>query len=392
MMSILKKIWDFMSSKNFMALVGLAGFIFGIYQGFYYEKNRSLTISQSTFNRVFDVYQPVGGLEISYAGENLRTANKVLWTVNLTIVNSGETGIKIGDFDPKSPLGIEVKGGVIVDNPKFLASNNYIQSTLEKNITPHNIIFSPIILEPKDYININMLILGSENVQPKIKPLGVIAGIGRVQYVTLLAPIKNKSTWTSVIEAESKNIHLLRFITYGLGGFFLIAIAVVLLSMPLSALKDYINTRKREKLMSTYKENEDVSKEDKYLIDIYIKNGITPIRKIWELLYTINKYNKASEQLEAVADNDIKKFILDRMVPGKRNRMKNELEEREMVKFEGNKGNYDPNLETSLKELMNYLGFKDFNEKSSVMWNMFSDEGVYQSVQRIPSNKIRMHT
>lgn len=362
-MQAIKNMWETISSKNFMAFLALIGFGFAIYQTYFYEKSKSLTISQSAFNKVFDVYQPVGGLEISYAGENLRTTKKVLWAANLTIINSGQTGIKIDDFDSKAPLGVEIQGGDIVDNPKYLASNDYLQKELEPKVTKNKITFSSVIIEPKDFVNVSLLILGSEEAKPKINAIGVIAGIGRVTEVSTMTPISDKSIWRSAIEADSLLIQMVRYFTYAFGGTMLIAASMLIISLPISIVSETLAKRKRERVISTFKENEDVCRESRYLIDLYSKNGITPIKKIWELLEGIKKYNEISEKLGNNVDNDMKEYILESIKLGKRNRMRGELIEREMLSFNANIAKYEPDLEKSLNELMKFLEIENFKSE-----------------------------
>lgn len=59
-----------------MAVVALVSIGIAIYSGFFYEKKATLNATISNLSPVFDVVKPVGGLDISYGGVNLREAKK----------------------------------------------------------------------------------------------------------------------------------------------------------------------------------------------------------------------------------------------------------------------------------------------------------------------------
>lgn len=364
-MEQIRKIWEFIKSNNFMAVIALLGIGFAIYQTYFYEKSKALTISQGAFTKVFDVYQPVGGLEISYAGENLRDSKKVLWAVNFTIQNSGETGIKIGDFDDKAPMGIAVQGGDIVDEPKYLASNDYIQKALDLKITKEKITLSPLILEPKDYINFSMLILGPVDIQPKLISLGVIAGIGQIAKVTTISPVGKKSIWRNSVEADSYWVHLTRYLMYAFGGSMILVSIIKLIEFIIESISNIFSRKTRKNKLSTFKQNEDISKEARWLINTYQEYGYESLRTVWKLIEDIKRYRVYSEKLSTISDDKYTEDLLIQMRSRGKGRLVKDLESKNIITYEGEIGSYTPELEAALKELMVFLEINSFGYRGN---------------------------
>jgi hypothetical protein len=74
-------LWNQVKSPSFMAIVALISLIFTFYQEFR-EKQPKILIETLGIASVFNVTQQVGGLQISYGGEDLRSTQKSLWVIN----------------------------------------------------------------------------------------------------------------------------------------------------------------------------------------------------------------------------------------------------------------------------------------------------------------------
>ncbi|MDG0852182.1 hypothetical protein [Roseateles puraquae] len=101
-------LWEFIKSPACAAILGLAGLLSGLLLGVYglvAERQGQLKVSLVSISSVFDVHQPVGGLDVSYEGRSLRSAKKALWSLSLVVPNSGNAGIRRNDFDVRSPGG-----------------------------------------------------------------------------------------------------------------------------------------------------------------------------------------------------------------------------------------------------------------------------------------------
>jgi hypothetical protein len=184
------QVWDFLKSASGAAILAIVGFAIGIY-GLLVEHEAELRISGISLSTVFDIHQAVGGLEVSYAGENLRTSKKTLWSATLTMQNTGKASIRKGDFDELAPVGLLITNGEIVDKPTSNGSNEYINKNIRILATKNELTISPIILEPNDFVRMNFLILGPEGAPPSIAAKGKIAGIRAIELDRLKATSKH---------------------------------------------------------------------------------------------------------------------------------------------------------------------------------------------------------
>lgn len=86
-----------------MALLAIVSFAFALFQQFY-EKRPEILVKTEAISPVLSILKPVGGLSISYAGQDLRNSGKTLWVVTATISNDGSAGIKKTDYDDKKSI------------------------------------------------------------------------------------------------------------------------------------------------------------------------------------------------------------------------------------------------------------------------------------------------
>lgn len=287
--------------------------VLGIYSGFIYERKGNITIETNLPARVFDIHQSVGGLEVSYGGENLRESKKTLWFVSITIKNNGNAVIKNGDYDGKIPLGLRIDGGQIVDTQSLKTSTDYLKENLQIKLNSTMITFSPIIFEPKDYISLNLLILGPENKKPIIHPIGKIAGISNIELINIESGEDSKSWWQRVIGSDSWFIQLSRtviyFFVFILSMLVIISTITLVIIQPIDSLKNKQKENKRRAQTDKFGINEDISKESRYLIDEYIRNGKNGLFRVKKCIDTINDRNSFVMKLPtSITDSDKEKM------------------------------------------------------------------------------------
>lgn len=340
-MKIMNKLWEYLNSKVFFTIATIFSIVFGLYGTFFYEKSKDLTITQSFLGKVFDVHQPVGGLEISYASENLRESKKTLWAANITIANTGKTGIKIDDFDTRYPVGIEVKSGQIVDTPKYLANNNYIQKFINLNVTKQKILISPIIIEPIQQINLSFIILGSENQKPVIDTVGVIAGIGEVKKLIVIEPLEDKSK-------ESYLTKIFKIVVYA---FIVLFISSVIFLLIIEPIMELLRKKERFNLIKNYKVNEAINKETRFLTELFHTDGKNGLGRLVRQIQDIENQNLIIGSLNHINDEVVKSKI---------KKMFNRISARRLISNglainEDDKIILSSELSSSLLELLDYL-------------------------------------
>lgn len=366
-MRLLSRSWEAIKSPASMAILAIVGFGFAIYTAFFYEKRGELRVSIDALTRVFDVYQPVGGLEISYAGENLRSAKKALWAASFTISNPGNAEIKKGDFDDQVPFGVLVEGADIVETPTIKTSVEYLSRNLKTTTKKDSISLSPIILEPGDEIQVGMMLLGSESARPTLKAIGKVAGIKTISIRSIEQKEADKGTWKTAIEGGETLVHIVRFLLYGAGGLFVITLIFAMgfwLSSPFRALKDKIERDKRRDKVISYQTSESNSKIDQALLQIYIDKGENALQETSFILKRAHKRNALGALLVENVPKEELGHVVRQSFPLWKTDIMGFLEERKLITVSNGLVEIADGLESSLQSLAEHLAL-DLNIEGS---------------------------
>lgn len=343
-----------------MAFIAIVGVTIAIYQGFFYEKRGNISITIDPPARVFDLHQPIGGLEVSYAGEDLRLSKKTLWILSAAIKNIGNAAIKRGDYDDQAPLGLQIDGGQLVDVPSIRTNISYLRQHFKISTGNQKIFFSPVILEPEDSVYVNFLILGSESTKPTISAFGKIAG---ARSVTLINAESGESTasWAQrVLGADAYWIQPVRISIYGLCGLLSIGILLALITAIISFFRNIEKKRKvtsRRTKIEAYRKGEDLSKELRLLTGLYIFYGDWALQTMKKVVTTLEHRAEYHDRLTGVMGEDELKTNLPLLTPlgyGGGNLVK-ELEEIKVLKFDVTRPMIQDNLKLELTRLSKYL-------------------------------------
>lgn len=273
---MINSLWRFVKSAGFMAIVALVSFGVAIYASFYYEKQGQISVELMQPTKVLDVHQAVGGLSISYGGEELRTAKKNLWLINTTIKNTGNAVIRKGDFDDSSLLTLKISGGEVVEKPTLITDSTYLKDNVKPKVTNDTIVFNPIIIEPDEKFLVSFFVLGSEKSSPAISLVGKVAGVKGFNILEMSGDTKTKSIWSELFTTSKWWYQIIRAFAYA----FLFLILMALLAMSLSIPGDFFSKRRKNKEQTLrriesneYKPEEDISIQRKSLLDFYVSGG-----------------------------------------------------------------------------------------------------------------------
>jgi len=199
---------------------------------------------------VLDVNESVGNLDILYKGNSLNRNNQSLRIVVLRVLNSGDQAILTAYYDPEDPIGFRVLNGQIVERPKLLeASNLYLREHLKfAQFSPQEVKFSRVILEPGDFFIVKVLLLHGDSEEPKVLPVGKIAGVKKI---TLTRQDKaDKSSVWQVTFAGGPVVQAARAISYSF--MFFVAFAATAISS--FAFADWFTKRRRSNVVRVFKE------------------------------------------------------------------------------------------------------------------------------------------
>jgi hypothetical protein len=307
----MKRIWLAIRSQSFMAVVTIMSVIFAIYQTFYYERKGEISITVAPPAKVLDIHKAVGGLEVSYAGENLRDTKKTLWVISATIRNEGNAEIRKIDFDENDPVGFLVEKGKLVDTPSLRTSVEYLRRNFTLNQIGNKITLSPSIIESGDTVFVSFLVLGDEVDKPSISPLGKIAGTPAIQFRN--AESQHNSTTDNFVVTDSWWIQPVRMAIYTFA--FLVSLAVVgsivaAVLVPLEKFKSAKKKSQRRASIDKYKRGEAVTREIRAVGLMYIEEGENALFKVIRVLKMLRQRAELRMKLEgACSDKELDEIV-----------------------------------------------------------------------------------
>lgn len=301
------RLWNQAKSPGGAAFLALAGLITGVGLGVYglvAERQPSLQVATISTSRVFDVHQSIGGLEVSYQGQNLRAAKKTLWSTTISVNNPGSAGIRLTDFDARLPVTIFVANGSIVDRPVLSGAADYLLKTLTFKQEKSSLVFDPFILDPQDGVRISLLVLGEESEQPAISVTGKIAGIKSIELTSLASQNTAPSTWARITGADAWWIHVPRAVIYFFAFFFgLIGLAglIALISSPFTYLANRREAARRKARLSTLKIVVQAGQEAAFdeICTAYEEEGASSLEQLVRIQKTLASREELADSLRA---------------------------------------------------------------------------------------------
>lgn len=205
-------------------LTGVIFGVFGIYTVFFYAKAPDLKAEIQSSAPVFSLRENVQDLDIMFKGQNIRQSHKALTLINLKLINRGNVPIRPGDFDQKDLLSLSLKAkGEIVKSDILDASEPYLNKVFA-DTTKNNqsIQFPPFIMEPGQFISLQLLTLHDENEKPTLTISGKIANIPNIPVIEIaphaIAPSKKMIAFSGDIVVQ-----FIRVAVYGLGSLAILA-------------------------------------------------------------------------------------------------------------------------------------------------------------------------
>ena len=147
------------------------------------EPRPSISMNIINQTNVLDVRKPLEELSVSFRGEDIQKRNLNLCVITLKVENDGEVNILQSQFDRNSVWGVGMESGEIIEARLINASSDYVKSNLNLTIIEESnaIEFNKIIFERKEFFTVEILVVHDKAAEPKIIPLGKIAGIEEVK-------------------------------------------------------------------------------------------------------------------------------------------------------------------------------------------------------------------
>ena len=234
-----KKITKFFN--DYKIWIGLFSFLLSIYGEYCRNKGPEINYHILGSTRLIELKEKVGLLDIRYNKQSILKKNKTLSLVLLKISNDGSKGVAIHDYDPKSPLGIKIEKGEVLEKPILIqSSSNITKSRLAFNIfKKKEIHFSNFIFDKDEYFVVKILVLHSENEKPIISSVGKIFGVKKINVIVDEEQnnIKMKKSMISKIFDENIFVYFARFFIYLISFMFIMFSISILIFLPYSILK-----------------------------------------------------------------------------------------------------------------------------------------------------------
>lgn len=321
---LFRRVWEYIKSPTGAAILGLFGLISGLMLGIYglvAEHQPQFKFTLASISSVFDLHQPVGGLDVSYAGQSLRATKKSLWSLSVVITNNGNAGIKLSDFDERAPVTLMIVGGEIVDNPVAISAADYLRDGLRYQVAKTELKFAPFILDPSDSVQLNILVLSDEGARPYIESRGKIAGVKSLQVELPDAP-GGPSPWMQrILGADIWWVHVVRGVVYSLISLVTILAVVFVFAGLIRLMEIGSMSRKRSERQSRlegykYVPLSDNGETNAKLLELYAEGGNGFLVQLARLRRTVEARSQLADQLKnAGMDRDAIQLICKRRYP-----------------------------------------------------------------------------
>jgi len=294
-----------------ISFLGVIGTIITIYAFFFQQKKTELTYEIIANTNVLDIRAEVSKLDVLYDGTSLKHRNENLRIISVRVINSGTENILNSFYDDNAPLGLELSGGKIIENPEILeASNEYIKSNLRISLDSLvKVTFSKVILESKEYFVIKLLVLHPSNVSPAIKAVGKVAGIRTIRVLNVLQAKEEKPFFKQVFSGDIF-VQVARALVYTL----LVILLVIVLVVAGDKISKIRVKKHRRRLIQEFKELKDYvyNRMDDAIFDRFEKDGARLIEMMTNLLKDErdlnDRYRRLAERLKDVDKKDVVRF------------------------------------------------------------------------------------
>lgn len=317
---MVKAIWKKFTSPAGAAILGLAGLVTGIYFALIYEKQGELVVRIDSLSRVLDVHQPVGGLEITYSGENLRTSKKTLWVLTVTVYNKGNAAVKKGDFDEAVPLGFLIEGAMPAEQPRLSSLTDYLNRNMKVIANGPLVSITPAVFEPGDAVQLEVLLLGAELERPQLLPSGKVAGQRAIEVVELREEIgDNPDFFDRLMPGRSLQMKISRGIVRVASIILIGVLGLAAFGFSLSGIAyvgERISRKRRQVEVDRVRPNHTITSLHERLLDVYVNDGPDVLSFLFQDAKLANEYiKKYLSQLKDFPDKEAKEQFLERFVP-----------------------------------------------------------------------------
>ncbi len=351
--NIIEKYLDNYASKTVITLLGIAAAFVTIY-AFLQEKKVDLRYEIIANTNVLDFNADISKLEVAYDSTNLKQTGENLRIYTVKVVNNGDENIIKEFYDENEPVGIKISSGKIIEQPEIIQSSNpYLYRNVKfTSNQDEKIIFSNVIIEPREYFILKLLVLHKKDKIPNIISFGKIAGQQKIEVVNAV-DVKEKMTFFKRVYFGDFWTQLLRLISY-----FVVGLIIIIIIIAISDKIDSAKERKRKRKniedfinLKTYQ----YTRMDDAIFDRYSENGGSQFKIMSKLIEDEEVLNETYKDLsEKIKSKEYRRFRVGGENWGTINEMLNDG----IVFKENERLVVNQAMRDTLEKFLNYLNDK----------------------------------
>jgi hypothetical protein len=240
-----------------------------------------LVVDVTSESNVMDVRTPLKDLAILFQGQDIQKENSNLRILAVRIVNEGESNILENYFDSRIPWGLQIIGGRLIEARITGSNSEYLAENLHPTMNEANtVVFNKVIFDKGKYVTLELLVLHSRNVEPRVKPVGKIAGMDDIPVRSSFRGGEQEGLVSRVFKGPI-SVQIARTIAYSLIGLGTV-IAVGFSIAGLVSIPSRLKKRSRKKLVRSLAKETSTEKEKKrqVLLDIFVEGGIGSLKRM----------------------------------------------------------------------------------------------------------------
>ena len=271
----------FLLSASFLSLIiGLVALYYTV-RG----TKTSLVVDVTSESNVMDVRTPLKDLAILFQGQDIQKENSNLRILAVRLVNEGEANILENYFDSRIPWGLQIDDGRLIEARITGSNSQYLAENLHPKMNEANaVVFDKVIFDKGKYVGLELLVLHSRNVEPRVKPIGKIAGMDDIPVRSSFRERDQEGLVSRVFKGPI-SVQIARTIAYffiGLGT----VIAVGFSIAGLGSIPSRLKKRPRRKLVRSLAKETSPEKEKKrqVLLDIFVEGGIGSLKRMLKIV------------------------------------------------------------------------------------------------------------
>ncbi len=341
------------------ALTGVVGVVLAVLS--MRELRPEVTFTTLSESNVLDVHAALPRLDVLYEGRSIQRTAQNLRIATIRIQNTGDVDILPSFYDPRTPWGVKVSNGKVVEVRMLGASNQYLRSTFRTLLARNDYItFNDVILDRGSWVTVQVLALHRKTENVVLSPTGKIAGIE--QFVTTRIRPTEQSNVLDRLFGGSPLTQLARVIVYGVVFAFIAAVALFIFISTRDWSQTRSRRRRRAKIDPLLRTLAIDSKVGRDLRHVYISSGVAGLAEVAEALKDVDNLHAILERKrrrDALLKEYFDKRVEDEDLPypseialdflDRRGRSMAALAERGVITLEGGQAKIDDSFVSALE-------------------------------------------